>query len=115
MRTTLVLAALALSAPSNAENWAKIGTTGQGEALHVDLDSVAGQGSSRTLRYKTVATDGYSVVTVSLDCAAQNFALQRMETYTADGMLLDSMDGPFPTADIEPGSTPAVLHQVVCH
>src|SRR5574338_581753 len=76
---------LALAAPAAAENWARIGSTGMGETLYIDLGSVSGAGSARTFRYKAVSSDDYSIVTLALDCAAHSFSVQRIEYHAASG------------------------------
>lgn len=95
---------LALAAPAVAERWVKTGSTGEGEVLYVDLDSVTVDGARRTLQYKSGAGDDDSIVTLVLDCAAQNFTPQR----------IGSLDGPFPTAQIVPGSIPSIIQKLVC-
>lgn len=90
MRTTLVLAALALSAPANAENFKIVGAHGD-DVIYIDLDEIHKLGNVTIYEMKVVRPDQtYVLEDVEEDCAAHTSRVGLVGYYDASGHFLHS-------------------------
>ena len=107
----------ALPAPSPATssgtvNWRSLGA-GAGQAVSWDPDSLKSDGSSRSFRMKDANSDGYSVISAVVDCAASTMNIVLMEPYTPGGTQLSSKKNAG-MIKIEPGTPGADIQKLVC-